>query len=373
MYEKYEQDGSLTIKISKEMLEANPTFAAELRAHMLKNNSSVCAIETVCSELKKVSEVVERSILDISEKFKFIAASANEQASSIDSFMGKTLNVEYNGKTVTMAEALEVINKTISGAIEKILFVSKMSMAMVYSLDDAMSQASEIEKYIVKVQKITRQTSLLALNATIEASRAGEAGKGFAVVANEVKGLSQLIEGISSEIKDKIINIVNSVTGSHKILEEIATIDMSDNIMVKETVGSIMEALMKQNGELSEIMKDAIVHSKQSAANITSLIMGIQFQDRSSQCIANSINVLSKVSEDIKDFNSKVSCLDNPKDIEISHARVLTSTFLLGDLKRAYAQKMLDYGFIKTVEDLGVAANSNDSKKPAGEDDMELF
>lgn len=373
MYEKYENDGSLTIKISKEILEANPQLFKELKAHVLRNNSSICAVETVCQELKNVSEVVEKSILEISDKFKIIAASANEQATSIDSFIGKTLNVEYSGKTIGMSEALEVINKTISGAIEKILFVSKMSMAMVYSLDDAMNQAGEIEKYILKVQKITRQTSLLALNATIEASRAGEAGKGFAVVASEVKGLSQLIESISSEIKDKIMNIVSSVTGSHRILEEIATIDMSDNIMVKETVGSIMDALMKQNEDLSGIMKDAVSYSKQSAANITSLIMGIQFQDRSSQCIANSINVLTKVSEGMKEFNKKAAFIEGSNDIEINHARLLTSTFLLGDLKRSYAQKMLDYGFIKSLEDLGVAANSNNAKKEESEDDIELF
>lgn len=369
MNEKYEKDGSLTITISKELIDANPQLFNEIKSHVMRNNASMCAIETVCKELKIVSDTVEKSVLDISDKFKLIAASANEQAASVDSFIGKTLNVEYNGKMITMGEALDAINKTISGAIEKILFVSKMSMAMVYSLDDAMSQASEIEKYIVKVQKITRQTSLLALNATIEASRAGEAGKGFAVVANEVKGLSQLIEGISSEIKDKIINIVSSVTGSHKILEEIATIDMSDNIMVKETVGSIMDALMKQNGDLSAIMKDSIAHSKQSAANITSLIMGIQFQDRSSQYIANSINVLTKLSDEIKEFNQKFGLLGSLDEIDISHARLLTSTFLLGDLKRSYAQNMLNNGFIKSVEDLGVAANSN---KPASTEDEEI-
>lgn len=372
MQEKYENDGSLTIKIPKEVLESNPQFFNDLKSHLTKNKVSISAIETVCAELKKTSEIIEKSVIDISSKFKLIAASATEQAVSIESFMGKTLNVEYCGKAISMSEALEVINKTVSGAIEKILFVSKMSMAMVYSLDDAMSQATEIEKYIVKVQKITRQTSLLALNATIEASRAGEAGKGFAVVANEVKGLSQLIEAISSEIKDKIINIVNSVTGSHKILEEIATIDMSDNIMVKQTVGSIMDSLMKQNAELSSVMKDAMDYSKQSATNITSLIMGIQFQDRSSQVISSAVNVLSMVSREFKEFAAKDTIQAFEGGVDISYARLLTSTFLLGDLKRAYAQNMLDYSYIKSVEDLGVAANSNGTKTKES-DEVELF
>ncbi len=53
---------------------------------------------------------------------------------------------------------------------------------------------------IGEIQKVTSTTKILALNALIEATRAGEMGKGFAVVAQEVKGISERITHIATDL-----------------------------------------------------------------------------------------------------------------------------------------------------------------------------
>jgi len=59
-------------------------------------------------------------------------------------------------------------------------------------------------KKIGEIQKVTASTRILALNALIEATRAGDAGRGFAVVAEEVKSISEEIEGIAGDLRKQM-------------------------------------------------------------------------------------------------------------------------------------------------------------------------
>jgi methyl-accepting chemotaxis protein len=174
--------------------KGSSTASSEQLPKLLKDLNTQNELHARVLDVLKVylpwtANLVEESTLDLSTKFRELAESASSQANNVEKFINLATTLEYQGEQISLADSFKMIDTTISNAIDKILFVSKMSMAMVYSLDDAMAMVQEIESYINKIQKITRQTSLLSLNATIEASRAGEAGKGVCRSCQRSKGL----------------------------------------------------------------------------------------------------------------------------------------------------------------------------------------
>src|SRR5690606_19614531 len=65
-------------------------------------------------------------------------------------------------------------------------------------------KAKEINKIVVLIDTLSKQTNLLSLNAAIEASRAGEAGRGFNVVATEIRSLAEQTKVAAGQINDLI-------------------------------------------------------------------------------------------------------------------------------------------------------------------------
>ncbi|MGE0087787.1 MAG: methyl-accepting chemotaxis protein [Desulfococcaceae bacterium] len=88
----------------------------------------------------------------------------------------------------------------------------QMKQTAIHSADNAITTGAtvlemvaamqKIEKKIVMVDDIARQTRMLSLNAMIEAAKAQEYGKGFAVVATEVRELSARSQKTAAEIAE---------------------------------------------------------------------------------------------------------------------------------------------------------------------------
>jgi methyl-accepting chemotaxis protein len=251
-------------------------------------------LQTLSSVLPEAAKDVENAGTSMTERFKSLAASATAQGEIIQSLVGSIGNIQLPDKTVSLDEFINMFGATLDDAVDKLMFVSKKALSMVYSMDDAITNLKEIERFSKNIQAITSQTRLLALNATIEAARAGEVGRGFSVVAEEVKKLSSQIGALSNDMSQRTNIIMKSVQAGYEVLQEVATTDMNANILAKDTLEIMMQGLKHQNEKTSDIMQQSVDSSKNIANNIHSMIVELQFQDRNSQITHNAVGMLQE-------------------------------------------------------------------------------
>ena len=250
-------------------------------------------VRVLKAQLPKSSGMVEEATKHLSQQFSTLAAGAREQSEHMARIVALSGTLELGDSRISLTEFTELFSTTLSDSIEKILYVSKRAITMVYMLDEAISSLASIETFLKDIQTINRQTNLLALNATIEAVRAGEAGKGFAVVASEVKGVSEHVKALADNMRDQIAKVSKSVSAGYEVLKDVATTDMSQNMVAQEKLGILLKSMMKQNTEFTGILSDSATATDAISNTISGMVMNMQFQDRNSQFIQNSLSMLS--------------------------------------------------------------------------------
>ncbi len=285
-------------------------------------------VQLLLEQLPKVASLVECNALDLSERFRDLAQGAANQSKTVQHIVDMASALEVNGEMVPLKEFTTLFSNTLSDSVTKILFVSKMAMSMVYSLDRAIGSLRDIEDFVTDIQRINKQANLLALNANIEAKHAGESGQGFAVVAREMKAISKLISNLAVSMRQKISSVASSVHEAHTHLHDVATTDMSGNIMAKEKLDQLMESLIQQNQRFTEVLQQSASASQELSHTISRMVMNMQFQDRTTQSIQNMVSALAFLQKHLQALPEQTW--------QPEHMESLINSFTLSDFKQAF-------------------------------------
>ncbi len=251
------------------------------------------AFDALARELTLSSELVEQSTLDLSTRFQALATIAQAQVGRVDRITAAASGLVVNGEAVPLDQALHSVERTLAKAIETILFVSKHAMRMVYTLQDVARDVADAEQCSGQIEVINRQARYLALNAAIEASRSGAAGAAFNVIAHEMKQLAHATGQTALQVRARIAAVSTGVRRGHDVLQEIATLDLSENILAKEQIDGLLAAITAQHAVFGVVLAETAVASADMATTVGEMITGMQFQDRTKQHIAQVIETLA--------------------------------------------------------------------------------
>jgi methyl-accepting chemotaxis protein len=361
-------EGSMAL--SEQVIE-DLQVGAFVRSWLPQSYMTISAIQAMQEFLPQVSCMMSESVNRLGMDFSSLAASTMEQANNVQRVVDMAGKVNVNGAEMPLDQALRSVNTTLEGAVDKILEVSMLAVSMAGQFDAARNSLDEVKSFISAIRKITRQTKLLSLNATIEAAVAGEAGKGFSVVADEVKSLSHEITVLSEEMERKIGDIVNSVNNSHATLQKVATIDMTENILVRDQIESMMNSILAQHEELSQMLQKAAASSRSTSSSIAGMVMSIQFEDRVAQAIANTVDVLH-VLESVEKLNQ-----EKAHHLLQSDAELFADEDVYHSIVAAFKLSEFNNKFIKNLQGINpdvVVPKAQLSVVPAeDEEDIELF
>lgn len=298
------------------------------------------AIEVLKHQLPKTAQLVETSTKELSERFIYFAEGARYQSEQMQNIVSMADSLQLGNERIKFKDFTNLFSDTLSDSIEKIIVVSKRAISMVYMLDEALNSLATIESFIGDIQKINKQANLLALNATIEAARAGSAGTGFNVVADEVKQVSRQINQLSVQMRDRIIKVSQSVKSGYEVLQDVATTDMSENILAKEKLDKLLGSLIKQNNDFSEVVHKSANATQEISRNISNMTVGIQFQDRTSQYIENSVSLLDHMQHSLEQLISQSRAL-LPEGGEVSNKKLaeeIAGQFKLSEFAQLFNQ-----------------------------------
>jgi methyl-accepting chemotaxis protein len=152
--------------------------------------------------------------------------------------------------------------------------------------------SSELKSLAADVADIASQTTLLALNAAIEAARAGEHGRGFAVVADQVRKLSTQSGETGKRITAKLDTVSGTMLSLLESARQNADADRQSVAGTREQIESALGRLSQAVGSLAQSSSQLRADRGEIGLRISELLVGFQFQDRTSQ-------MLSKVAEDL--------------------------------------------------------------------------
>jgi len=156
----------------------------------------------------------------------------------------------------------------------------------------------ELHKLASEVDSIGFRTNMLALNAAIEAAHAGESGKGFAVVAAEVRSLSNAARETGKRITRKVSVINDALVRIGTTNEQVASRDEAAVNAADEQIRGVLARFAASTEELSEAAERARTESRAIKDEVCESLVQLQFQDRTSQILAQVISSMEKLHAD---------------------------------------------------------------------------
>jgi methyl-accepting chemotaxis protein len=338
-------------------------------------------LDALANEVRRTSDLVETSTLEISSRFRDLAASAQEQTQRVEDIISVANSVTIDGDAIPLDHVVATMQEILVEMVNNIVNLSKQAMTMVYVLDDVVRDVGEVEKSIADIDEINRQTNFLALNATIEASRAGEAGRTFAVVANEVRHLSKATGDLAGRMRDKVGAVVVGVRRGHEILRDIANTDLSPQMLAKDRIDMTMMSLVSQSHHFQSVLQDAARVSTEISSHINQVITRMQFQDLAKQRLDHVIDGMTVISAGLDELGGRTRAA-LPAGAEAAFPQEwldrLLSGMTLSELRQRFVRRMLlDGTALDTNGALDLDAAYPDIDAPYGsgdnDDNIELF
>ena len=275
------------------------------------------------AQLRDVAQQVEQAVVLVCGNFTGIAERSRKAVDKTAELLGG----DQEQHDATVEKSIETSRATIAALLDRLERAGSVSSMAVSRMEQVEHAVRGIESLLLELQKIAFSNKLVALNAKIEAVHVGQLGSGFEVVADEISRQgdrsNQLAEAIGEHVRE-MRDRVNAAA------HDLRTVVAEDREKLAESRSAAEGALnMLQSVHLRARESLAIMASENThlASEISDAVVGLQFQDRTGQCLAHVVEALEKLERNLGGTGQPSSATPASPDRRFS---------LLEDVRRAY-------------------------------------
>lgn len=242
-------------------------------------DSSSRVVHVSAKQIETARGQTEEAIIQLTNRFAnlnerlAVAIEVSEHAGGSDS--SNTVLSVFDSSRTSLDSLVDAMRRS-----------AQVRDGMQSSIQGLAAYANDLHQMAKSVEDIASQTNLLALNAAIEAARAGESGRGFAVVADEVRNLSQQSGQTGEQIAGMVGKISQSMSAAVEKMNEVAQKESQTEQESEKLIQNVMLNLENVTMGLDSSLDTLRVESIGIRAEIEDILVSLQFQDRTSQILA---------------------------------------------------------------------------------------
>jgi methyl-accepting chemotaxis protein len=248
-------------------------------------------LPVIRTQLQETSRQVEEAVVGICGNFTGIAARARSAVAE----NSKLLDGHSTGQDATVEGAIETSRRTIADLLERMERASKLSAAAVARMEEVSQTVAGIEDLLGQIQRIAFANKLVALNAKIEAVHVGDLGSGFEVVADEISRQSERSTELVGGVSDRIQKMRERVVSAAGDLREFLAEDRDRVEECQQEAERALTMLLSLHCRMRESLEHSASENSRLAGDISSAVMGLQFQDRVKQRLDHVVEALEKL------------------------------------------------------------------------------
>ncbi len=300
---------------------------AVVRAQCIDGLDPLCrsVLPVWSAQVEIARSQTENAINDLSMRFGGLSQRLETAVSSTQSS-----NSGETGADPSVVGVLNASGSKLNAIISSLRSTLKEKESLLQEVHALSRFTEELKEMAGNVGSIAHQTNLLAINAAIEAARAGEVGRGFAVVASEVRKLSQLSAETGKKITETVETVNNAIAHTLRVSQHHAKQDEAMTAASEKTIETVLSQFHDTANGLNESTEVMRRESQLIQAEISDVLVALQFQDRISQVLSHVRNNLDKLNQTLDVSGQQLAQGGMPQPLDAkAWLDELTSTYTM--------------------------------------------